>query len=260
MRKIKKRWIALGAIVVIVIVAPAALWFSLTRQPEFYRKTSVIAPERRQAEAKKFEAKSLQLQNDIVNEPRWEAVFTDEQVNSWLAEDLVTHFSDQIPPGVHEPRVLFELDRVLFGFQLDRGPVRSIVSVAGRVRVLGDHEIAITIEHIRAGVVPIPAHQLLEQIADTARAHGLEIQWEKDGDCPMAIVKYSPYRTRRDITLDRLQVLDGQIRLAGRSSKGRAVATPSLPSRRVLQSNFPGSKKKDQAPPPSRENMTSPFG
>ena len=96
MRKLKRRWIALGLVVAALLVVPTALWVLLTYQPEFYRNVAIISPERRHAEARKFVAQSLQLRNDNVNEPIWEAVFTDEQVNSWLEEDLVEHFSDQI--------------------------------------------------------------------------------------------------------------------------------------------------------------------
>jgi len=260
MRKIQRRWIYLGVFVFLLLVTPVVIWVGLTHQPEFYRKLSVISPERRHAEAKKFVAQSLQLRNDIVNEPRWEAVFTDDQVNSWLAEDLVEYFSDQIPAGVHEPRILFELDRVHLGFQLDQGPVRSVVSVVARVRVPGEHELALTIEKIRAGVVPIPANKLLEQITDTARSHGLSVRWEEDEGFPVAIVKYSPDPRRRDVIVDKLQILEGQIRLAGRSTKGRVVATPSLPSRRTLQSTFPGAlRRRDQAVPPSRLNISLPL-
>lgn len=259
MRKIKRRWLVLGFALFALIATPTALWVLITRQPEFYRRVAEIAPERRRTEAKKFLAQSLQLRNDVDNEPRWEAVFTDEQVNSWLAEDLVKQFSDQIPHGVHEPRILFELDRVHFGFLLDQGPVRSVVSVVARVRVPGDHEVSLTIEKIRAGIVPIPANQLLDQFADAARARGLDVRWEEEDGLPVAIVKYSPDARRRDIVLDKLQVLDGQIRLAGRSSKGRALATPSLPNREVLQSTFRGTKRKDHAPKPVRNNVSSPL-
>lgn len=258
MRKIKRRWIVLGVVVFLLVAVPTALWVSLTHQPDFYRRTAVIPPERRHAEAQKFVAQSLQLRNDIVNEPRWEAVFTDEQVNSWLAEELVEHFSDQIPAGVHEPRVQFELDRVHFGFQLDQGPVRSVVWIAARVRIPGEHELALTVEKIRAGVVPVPANQLLERITEVARSHGLDVRWEEDDGCPVAIIKYTPDPRRRDVIVDRLQILEGQIRLAGRSQKGKAVATPSLPNRRVLQSTFPGAKRKDQAPP-RQETSISPM-
>ena len=37
------------------------------------------------------------------------AVFSDQEVNAWLAEDLVTHFADQLPPEVDESARLFEL-------------------------------------------------------------------------------------------------------------------------------------------------------
>src|SRR5206468_2359420 len=83
---------------------------------------------------KRFVAQSLQLRNDICNEPTWMAVFTDQEVNAWLAEDLVTEFADQLPPEVHEPRVMFELDRVTLAFELDQGPVRSVIWVVARRR------------------------------------------------------------------------------------------------------------------------------
>ena len=169
-------------------------------------------------------------------------------------------FADADREGYDEVSQLAEdrLHRVHFGFQLDQGPVRSVVSVVARVRVPGEHEVALTIEKIRAGVVPIPAEQLLDKIADAARARGLDVRWEEDDGLPVAIVKYTPDARRRDVILDKLQVLEGQIRMAGRSQKGRSLARPSLPSRRVLQSTFPGSKRKDHAPPP-RDNVSSPL-
>lgn len=259
MSKLKRRWKVLGGLVFVLLAVPTGLWVLLTHQPEFYRRTSEMEPERRHAEAKKFVAQSLQLRNDIVNEPRWEAAFTDEEVNAWLAEDLVQHFSEQIPAGVHEPRILFELDRVHFGFQLDQGPVRSVVSIVARARIPGEHELALTIEKIRAGVVPIPANQLLDKIAEAARSHGLDVRWEEDEGLPVAVIKYSPDPRRRDVVVDKIQILEGQIRLAGRSSKGRSIATPSLPTRRMLQSTFPGSRPNNQPPPPSRINMSNPL-
>ena len=258
-RTIKRRWIFLGLSVAALIGLPTGLWVLLTHQPDFYRAASAIPKARRQAEARRFVAQSLQLRNDIANEPRWEAAFTDEEVNSWLAEDLVTHFADQIPAGVSEPRVAFEMDRLTLAFQLDQGPVRSVVWVVAKARVPEENQLALTIEKIRAGAVPIPAEKLLDRITETARSHGLEVRWERDGHLPVAIVKYTPDLRRRDIVLERLMLLNGQIRLGGRSSRARgSVARPTLPSRRVLQSTFP-SKSKDQPPPASRENMTSPL-
>jgi len=259
MRKIKRGWIILGVVAFVTITVPVGLWVLLTYQPEFYRNVAHISPEDRQNESKKFIAQSLQLRNDIVNEAQWEASFSDDEVNAWLAEDLLTHFADQIPEGVHEPRVMFELDRFHLGFQLDQGPVRSVVWVVAQVRVSNENELALTIEKIRAGVVPIPAEKLLERITETARARGLDVRWDRDGDLPVAIIKYTPHLQRRDVVLERLALLDGQIRLAGRSSKGRSLASPSLPNRRMLQSTFPGKKIKSQPSTPTSVNRSSPL-
>src|SRR5947209_10239084 len=99
----------------------------------------------RAVKARRFMAQSLQLRNDINNEPTWEAVFTDQEVNAWLAEDLVTHFADQLPPEVHEPRIVFDADRVTLAFQVDQGPFSSVIWVVPRPRVAAPTVLARTL-------------------------------------------------------------------------------------------------------------------
>jgi hypothetical protein len=227
----------------LLVTAPALVHFCLNYQPGFYRAFATIPRQRRQAEARQFVAQSLQLRNDIINEPRWEAVFTDEEVNAWLAEDLVAHFSDLIPPGVHEPRVAFENDRATLAFQLDRGPIRSLIWVVVRVAVPEPNLLALSIEKIRAGMVPVSSQALLEQITEHGRRQGLDIRWERDGPFPMALIRYEPQRSRSDIILEQLHLLNGQVRLSGRSERrGGSVTTLRLPGRKVLQSVFPRQK------------------
>ncbi len=111
-----------GACLMLLLATPGGAWLSLTHQPRFYRAIVQVPRAEQEVKAKRFVAQSMQLRNDISNEPTWEAVFTDQEVNAWLAEDLVTHFADQLPPEVHEPRIVFEADRVTLAFQLDQGP------------------------------------------------------------------------------------------------------------------------------------------
>jgi hypothetical protein len=263
MRKTRRRWFVLGLGVLSLLAAPAAVWVGLTHQPRFYRRLEAIPPERRRAEAKHFVAQSLQLRNDICNEDHWEAAFTDEEVNAWLAEDLVTHFADQLPPGIHEPRVAFEADRVTLAFQLDRGPVRSVIWVVARIRVPEGNTLALTLEKIRAGVVPVPAEEITGRIDRHARSHGLDIRWEQDGDRPMALIRYSPAPGRHDIVLERLQIQGGRILLGGRSQRSAgAMTSPTLPGRRMLQSTFPKRNTQPKgvsaAPDWIRRNSASP--
>jgi hypothetical protein len=243
---------------------PLALWVGLTRRPDFYARQVDIPVEVRKHDAKKFVAHGMRLRNAIMNEPRWEAAFSDQEVNSWLAEDLVTHFADQIPQGVHEPRVVFEPNRATFAFELDQGPVRSVVWVVVSARMAEQNVLALTIEKIRAGVMPIPAEKLLEPITEHARARGLDIRWEQDGDLPVALIRYDPNAKRRDVVLEKLEILDGRIRLSGRSDRaaGQAAAL-MLPSRKSLQSRFPRrtsqSSSRSASPISARHSTRFPF-
>src|SRR5262249_22650077 len=189
----------------------------------------------------------LQLRNDIHNEPTWEAVFSDQEVNAWLAGDLVTHFADQLPPEVHEPRVMFELDRITLAFELDQGPVRSVIWVVARPRVPEPNLLELTLEKIRAGVLPVPAEKVIDRIIEHVRGHGLDVDWKRVDRLPVVTIRYSPDSERDDVMLEQLQIREGQIRLEGRSNRSKGVVTaPTLPTRKVLQSKFPRRKLQDK--------------
>lgn len=259
MKRPSRRWGIAATVTTLLIVTPLAFQACLNYQPAFYRARRAVPAAQRQVEARSFVAQSLQLRNDILNEPRWEASFSDEEVNAWLAEDLVTHFADQIPPGVHDPRVAFEPDRVTLAFQLDRGAIRSLIWVVLRVEVPEPNRVALTFEKIRAGMVPISADSLLEPIARHARQRGLDVQWDTVDGLPRVLVGYRPDARRSDVVLERLLILNGQVRLAGRSEKRREIARLVLPGRRALQSTFPNRAiHSAPAPDAGRRNSTMP--
>lgn len=244
MRTPKRKRIFTAALLLLAATAiPATLWALLTHQPEFYRSTSRLPPARRKHEARQFVAQSLQLRNDIINEQRWEAVFSDAEVNAWLAEDLVNQFADQIPAGVRDPRVVFEPDRVVLAFQLEESPVQSIIWVVLRVRVPEPNELELTVEKIRAGVMPVPAEGVLERIAAHLRSWGVDVRWERDGSLPVALVRYEPHLQRRDIVLEQFQILQGQVRLSGRSERTEAEAQLELPPGELLRATFAPNRK-----------------
>jgi hypothetical protein len=253
----KKRLCRAGLGVCVLASIPLGAWFSLTYEPSYYRAIVALSREQRAGRAKKFVAQSLQLRNDIVNEPSWEAVFTDQEVNAWLAEDLVMHFADRLPPEVHEPRLLFEPDRIILAFQLRQGGVQSVITVIARPRVPGGNTIELTLEKIRAGILPVPADHILDRIIEYARSHGIDAEWAKKEGYPVVLMRYTPHIEREDVQLEQLQIRDHQIRLAGRSDRAKgAFSRPTLPSWKVLQSKFPARKTHEHlAPEPSSPNL-----
>ena len=150
------------------------------------------------ARPSKFVAQSLQLRNDICNEPTWEAVFTDQEVNAWLAEDLVTHFADQLPPEVHEPRVALRARSDHPGLPARPGGVQSVITVVARPRVPEGNTVELTLEKIRAGILPVPADNVLDRIIEYARYHGLDVEWtRRDGYPVVADPLHAQPRARR---------------------------------------------------------------
>jgi hypothetical protein len=258
MHKTSKRllWIGLGLSLLSSI--PLGIWLSLTYQPSYYRDIVLVPREMRAGKAKKFVAQSLQLRNDICNEPSWEAVFTDQEVNAWLAEDLVTHFAGQLPPEVYEPRVLFELNRITLAFLLKQGGVQSVITVVARPRVPGGNTVELTLEKIRAGILPVPADNVLDRIIEYARYHGVDAEWTRKDGYPVVLMRYTPNLEREDVQLEELQIRAGQIRLAGHSDRTKgAFHKPILPSRKVLQSKFPMRKTHESVPPDSAVGPSS---
>src|SRR5271165_6233815 len=146
LKMLTKRLIKTGTFLGVCVSIPSAIWFSLTYQPSYYRAMVSLPHEQREIKAKHFVAQSLQLRNDICNEPTWEAVFTDQEVNAWLAEDLVTHFVDQLPPEINQPRLVFELDRITLAFRLHQRGVDSVITVVARPRVPEGNTVELTLE------------------------------------------------------------------------------------------------------------------
>jgi hypothetical protein len=262
MRKTRRWFLWAGIILGMLIAVPVGGWLCLTYQPSYYRLIVQQSREQREGKARKFVAQSLQLRNDICNEPTWEAVFTDQEVNAWLAEDLVRHFAGQLPSEVNEPRVLFELDRVILAFQLRQRGVQSVITVIARPRVPEGNTVELTLEKIRAGILPVPADNVLDRIIEYARCHGIDVEWTRKDGYPVVLIRYTPNLDRDDVQLEELQVRDGQMRLAGRSDRTRgAFLRPTLPSRRVLQSKFPRRKIQEDTPSdfsPTWRRATSP--
>ncbi len=255
----RKRVIVLGLIATALVALPGAIWLSLTHRPNFYRALVEVPLAQREAKAKRFVASSLQLRNDISNEHDWQAVFSDQEVNAWLAGDLVAHFADQIPPQIHEPRIAFEADRVTLAFQLDSGPIRSVIWVVAQVRVPEDNVVALTVEKVRAGVVPIPVDRFIGPLTRQARERGLDVRWAEEGGQPVALIRYRPDTGRSDVVLERLAIRQGQIRLSGRSDRLQgAFLPPSLPSGRVLQLNFPKRNSQRRGSSPALRSSTRP--
>ena len=125
---------------------------------------------------------------------------------------------------------------------------RTVVWIVARVWVPEDNVLSVAFEKVRAGALPVPTERFLEPLAAQAKAHGLELSWKQVDGVPVVSIRYPIKGNQRDVVLEKIQVVKGQVRLSGRSTRERGpIASPILPDRRILQLNFPNRKSHDDS-------------
>jgi hypothetical protein len=191
--------------------------------PEFMREAGAGDAARRKRAAEEFLTQGLQLRNDVVNEPRWDVVFSAEQINGYLSEEL--DGSGVMPGGVRALRVGFEQDRVLLGCRLEEGPVRGVLWAAASARMKEPGTLELCLESVSLGLLPVPLELVRSRLESVARVLGVDVTWvERDGEAVLE-VRSEAASGGGSVVLDRLEFRTGQIRLVGRNLKrGEAEA------------------------------------
>lgn len=195
---------------------------AVSYRPSFYH-APVVAPAVRQEYAEEFVERSLQLRNDAMNETRWEAVFSDAQINAWLAEDFVTQFADVLPSGVEDPRVVFDTDKLTVAFTYHEGLIHSVVWATLRVSVDAEKEIALELESLRAGMIPLPDSMLTEKLDRLVGGTTMSLTWTREGSNTVGKLRHDSRKSGRQIRIDSLLLAPGWIKVAGRSAAGEAT-------------------------------------
>jgi hypothetical protein len=208
-------------------------------EPASYQQAVPEAPDVRQKESTEFTAELVRLIDDIVNKQQWFGRFTDEQINSYLAEDFLRSGTAEklLPEGIHEPRVAIQPDRIRLSFRYGTGVWSTVVSIDLGVWLAAKEPNVVVLElkGLRAGSLPISAQSLLERISEAARSQNLDVTWYRHNGNPVAVLRFQPYQNRPTFQLQRLELGEGTLLITGRSLDAIAIPvnmpTARLPSR-----------------------------
>jgi hypothetical protein len=196
-------------------------------QPKFYQRALLVEPEVQREEGDALEKNVLQLHNTARNEGRWEAVFTESQINGWLAADLPEKFPHILPAGTDEPRVAIGEEEIKIACRYQRGKVNTIISFDLIVNLTSEtNTLAVRVSKVRAGALPVPLKRFLTPITRVCVRSGITLRWTQiDGD-PVALVtiphEHEDY-AHREIYLEAFEMRDGEIVLAGRTQKTEEI-------------------------------------
>jgi hypothetical protein len=225
----RKRTAVVAGSVSLLVVLAGCLVVSLKYQPTFYQSALAnrVPPEVRREQAKAFVKTTLQLVDGIRNEDRWSHEFTEDAVNSWLAEELPAKYSEWLPPEVSSPRVKFEKGALLLAFQIRHGMWNGVVSGKVRPWVTGPNQLALEFQSARVGLVPVPVDELLGDFIKDLNDSGWRLQWKNHGRHDVLVVTldkdFSPERGEHPV-LDAVEIGPKLLRIAGRRTSETADA------------------------------------
>jgi hypothetical protein len=223
-------------VVATIITLFLGVYRATKHEPQFYRQALEVDRTKHAVAGDQLEKNVLDLHNEVRRAGRWEAVFTQSQVNGWLAVDLPEKFGKSVPKTISDPRVRIDERAIHIAARYDDGKVESVVSLVLSAHLTNEpNEIAVRIEKARAGLLPLPLKKFLDKIRASAKSAELDLRWaQADGD-PVAIVRLPeehPEYGGRIVRIDTLELRDGEVYVAGKTSDETAQA--SVSSRKVI--------------------------
>ena len=205
-----------------------ALYLAMRHVPEFYRQALVpdVARDRKGSD------ELLESATAIVNSSKkpgpWYALVTEDQINGWLAVDLVQNHADLLPPSVVDPRVHIESGRATIACRYSYPGLSTVISVAFEIYLAEPHVVALRIHAARAGSLPVPIKPIVDGVAQLAESLNLRVEWRQAHGDPVALLTLPPAHGESALyRLDALQLRDREIYLAGRTETAPNSESPS---------------------------------
>jgi hypothetical protein len=220
----KARWIAVTALLALATtLGCAALYGAWRHVPDFYRQ-ALVSDDQAQASDELLQHASA-LVSDARRDGQWKALFSARQINGWLAVDVPKNHSSLLSHGVHEPRVAIEQDRLQLGFRYGQGPLSAVCTVSIGVRCVQTNTVALRVEKVRGGLLPLPIGYVLNTLSEQARRARLPVEWRRIGDDPVAIVRLVPLEeSSTSLMLGNLELSADELFIAGLTQRSPVAA------------------------------------
>ena len=217
--------LTIAALLLLLVLGGLLLYQATRHVPDFYQQALEVNPQQQAAAGDELERQVLELHSEIQDEGRWQAVFDEDQINGWLASDLTEKFSDSLPAGVSAPRVAISPESVQLACQYQDPRIETVVSLTLSVAVnRQSNEVAITVQNVRAGLLPLPLKDLLDEVAAAARRAELDLRWAQSDGAPVALLRVPaeiPSLEVEGFQLDEIALGEGEIRLIGQTAGQR---------------------------------------
>lgn len=225
-RRIRLILMSLGGIALMVVAALLGLYVAAEQEPAFYREAMEIDPGVLKKQSDRMLRQATALANAVKKEDSWEALFTAEQINGWLAVDLVQNHPGALPPTLHDPRVAIDPKRITFACRFDGRGINTVLTLTIEPYVPEPNVIALRIISAKAGLVPVPLNKVLDRLSQAAREMHFHLEWRRTGSDPVAMLSLPATDDDRPVRIETLRLGENEIYVAGTTrEKPRAKQT-----------------------------------
>ncbi|MHC4177777.1 MAG: hypothetical protein ACYSWU_09725, partial [Planctomycetota bacterium] len=120
-KRIRIAAMILGGLLLLIAAGLCWLYWASQQEPEFYRQAIRVDPSVQKQASDQMLQRAAALGSDVAKEGQWQALFTAEQINGWLAVDFAENFPDALPESFRDPRVEIRPGRMTLAGRLTRG-------------------------------------------------------------------------------------------------------------------------------------------
>jgi hypothetical protein len=217
-RRVRLVLLIVGGMTMLAAVAILGLYLAARHEPAFYREAMAVEPAVLEKASDRMLQKTTALAGAVKKKGHWEALFTAEQINGWLAVDMVRNHPTTLPPTLRDPRVVIDPNHVTIACRFEQGGAQSVLSLTVEPYVPEPNVIALRIVKARAGLLPVPLGRVIDGLSEAARRMHFGLEWRRAGSDPVALLSLPESDDNRPVRIETLRLGNGEIYVAGTTS------------------------------------------
>ena len=233
-------WVTVGVVIVLVGLGTWA-YFAARHVPQFYEQALQVEPQQLEAASDEMVRQTTELVSHANTKGSWEVRFTAEQINGWLAVDLPRNHRGTLPKAFRDPRVAIAADGVQLACRYETDWVSTVASLHLDLSLREPNTLAVRFRKARAGSLPLPLKDILDQLSRAAREASLRLTWETIEGDPVGVLTMPAMRDGERnvmVLLDALELRQGEIYLRGRTQPAGALTAGRVVHQLPFQLNF----------------------
>jgi hypothetical protein len=209
----------------ILLSAVGGLYWASQQTPAFYTQALDQDPAAVHEASDGMLRQTAALASGLRKQGHWEAMFSASQINGWLAYDVRKNHSTLLPPDVSDPRVAFGDDGLKIAFRWQSPGWSTVVALEADLYLHAINVVGVRIRNARAGKLPLPLGGFLNDVIESGREIGLQIEQQQIEGDPLLLVTLptSFAKSDKSLSLETLELRDGALYIAGQSGAHSGV-------------------------------------